>query len=251
MTRPSFPSRISSSLIAAWRRRFGRRAALFALLSALLASAASVPALANEQQELVDRATLTAETLLRDPDNKDFAGMLSRAKAVFIVPRLMRGAFFVGGEGGIGTLVARLPDGGWSAPAFFWVGGASIGLQIGGQSQEVMFFIMTDKGLNAIQSSKVTLGGDAGLSVAAWGKGVSASTAMGWGADIYAVGAARGLFAGGAVNASFIEPRDAWNRAYYGGQTAAAEILRERRFVTSATQNLRDTLASYETRTAK
>lgn len=242
---------ISPSTSSFLTRFIGRRAGALALLAALLAPAAFAPAFANEQQELVDRATLTAETLLRDPDNKDFAAMLSRAKAVFIVPRLMRGAFFIGGEGGIGTLVARLPDGGWSAPAFFWVGGASIGLQIGGQSQEVMFFIMTEKGLNAIQSSKVTLGGDAGLSVAAWGKGVSASTAMGWGADIYAVGAARGLFAGGAVNASFIEPRDAWNRAYYGGQTAAAEVLGDRRFITSASANLRDTLASYETRAAR
>lgn len=224
---------------------------LWLALAAALFLAAVRPAAANEQQELIDRATITAETLLRDADNKDFAAMLSRAKAVFIIPRLMRGAFFVGGEGGLGTLVARLPDGSWSAPAFFWVGGASIGLQIGGQSQEVMFFIMTDKGLNAIQSSKVTLGGDAGLSVAAWGKGVSASTAMGWGADIYAVGAARGLFAGGALSASYIEPRDAWNRAYYGGDTAAAQILGERRFVTSATAALRDTLASYEARAAR
>ena len=46
----------------------------------------------------------------------------------------IRGALFLGGEGGNGILLARQKDGSWSYPAFYSLASISFGLQVGGQS---------------------------------------------------------------------------------------------------------------------
>src|SRR3546814_2885808 len=90
---------------------------------------------------------------------------MRRAKAVMIFPSLLKGAFFIGGEGGSGVLLTRDPEGNWSNPAFYTMGTVSFGLQFGGQSSEAILVVMTDAGLKAIMADQVKLGAD--LSAAA------------------------------------------------------------------------------------
>ena len=141
---------------------------------------------------------------------------LDRAKAVLIVPNLLKGAFIVGGEGGSGVLLARRADGSWSAPVFVTLGAASVGLQIGGQSSKVLFAIMNDKALEALLSDKVKLGVDVGVAIAHKGAGVEASTTTAARDDIFQFAVSQGLFGGGALEGAVIEPRTSWNEAYYG-----------------------------------
>ena len=81
-----------------------------------------------------------------------------------VVPQLVKGGFFVGGEGGNGTLMARHGNR-WSDPAFYTLGSASFGLQIGLEVAEVVLFVMSDRALNAWMRDEVRLGGQAGLTV--------------------------------------------------------------------------------------
>ena len=96
----------------------------------------------GDQARLVERARLTLEQLTSDPEFDDLNRYLKNAEAVLIVPQLIKGGFIVGGEGGSAVLLARAQDGTWSPPAFYTLGAASIGLQIGGQVSQVVFTIM-------------------------------------------------------------------------------------------------------------
>ncbi len=82
-----------------------RRGLVCATAAALLLPKAA--AAQAEQQALVDRATLTVNELMGGEFGSDVRQVLRRARAVMIFPRLFRGGFILGGEGGSGVLVAR------------------------------------------------------------------------------------------------------------------------------------------------
>jgi SH3 domain-containing YSC84-like protein 1 len=57
----------------------------------------------------------------------------------------------VGGSGGSGVLLVKDDKTGeWSPPAFYTLGGASFGLQIGGEVSEVVLLVTTQKGLDSM-----------------------------------------------------------------------------------------------------
>ena len=120
---------------------------------------------AQDQQALVDRATLAAQEVLNDDQGHDARDMLPRARAVMICPRVFRAGFLFGGEGGGCVLLARGGQGSWSAPAFYSVGGGSFGLQAGIQDAEVMMMILTTNGLRSVMDSQFRLGANASVAV--------------------------------------------------------------------------------------
>ena len=65
-------------------------AAAAALATAMFAAPA---ALASDQTELLDHANRTVDHLKSDPAFSVAAGMIHRARAVLIVPRLVKGGF--------------------------------------------------------------------------------------------------------------------------------------------------------------
>ena len=138
----------------------------------------SAPARAyNEQQELIDKAALSVKKITARTDiNRYVKQYLREAKAVLVIPSLLKAGFFVGGEGGGGVLLAKGANGQWSYPAFYTMGAASIGIQFGGQVSETMLIIMTAKGLNSIINNKVTLGGELNAAVGPYGVGVKGAT---------------------------------------------------------------------------
>jgi len=87
---------------------------------------------AAAQQQIVDKAQLTLEAFASDGQLKDSFKQLSKeARALFIIPQFMRGAFVFGGAGGSGVLIARdEKTGKWGDPVFYNIGSASFGLQI-------------------------------------------------------------------------------------------------------------------------
>ena len=59
------------------------------------------------------------------------------AKAIFVVPNMLRAGFVFGGSGGSGALVSRdNKTGAWSYPIFYTMGSVSFGLQAGADSSE-------------------------------------------------------------------------------------------------------------------
>lgn len=189
------------------------------------------PARASDQQEIVDRAKVTVD-LLRSEANfsQHISSLLQRARGVLIVPNLFRAGFVLGGEGGTGVLLVKGSDGSWSSPAFYGMGSGSVGLQIGVQSAEVMFIILTDGGLEKIMNNSVKVGADLSLAIGPVGAGLEGSTTANLRADIVAYSKAVGLFGGVSVEGSILTVREEWNRAYYGDGATARAIVIERRF---------------------
>jgi len=187
-----------------------------------------VPAYANDRMDadqLVEKAKLTLQSFMCDENMGAFRDFLRDAKGVMIVPSLLEGAFIVGASGGSGVLMVR--DGvkdTWSGPGFYTLGGASFGLQAGGQSSEVILLAMTDRGVRSFLSDSFKLGGDAGIAVGPVGMGASAATAN-LSADILSFSRSKGLYGGISLDGAVVAVRDDMNNAYFGRETSPAQIL--------------------------
>ncbi len=201
------------------------RFVLITLTFLSLASCRSAGDIGSEPEQLVERSRVSFQSMMADNQYPGLVEMATRAKAIIIVPNMIRAAFFFGGRGGNAVMLVRGADGHWSPPAFYTLGGISWGLQIGGQTSELVITVMTDKGVNAIMNREVTLGADAGLAVGELGKGVNAATGMDTKADMYAFARSEGLFVGVSLEGSVIAPRETWNQQLYGQDASPSNIL--------------------------
>lgn len=197
---------------------------IFALIITL-ASCRSSGEFSSEAEQLVDRSRLTFQSMMSDNQYPSLVDLTTRAKAIIIVPNLIRAAFFFGGRGGNAIMIVRHDDGHWSQPAFYTLGGVSWGLQFGGQTSELILAIMTDKGLNAVLKREVTLGADAGVAVGELGRGANAATGLDTKSDMYAFARSEGLFVGVSLEGSVIAPRETWNQQLYGQDATPQSIL--------------------------
>ena len=111
-------------------------------------------------QSELQRATETVEHMSATaPDKGVPKQVLEGAKCVAVIPRLVKGAFVVGGERGTGVATCRT-SGSWSAPAPFSVSGISWGPQIGGKSTDLLMFIMNEQCMNDLLSGHFEVGAD-------------------------------------------------------------------------------------------
>jgi SH3 domain-containing YSC84-like protein 1 len=178
-----------------------------------------------ETAQLADKAKFTLESFTGDSNMSVFNDLIRQAKGVFIAPQVLKGAFIFGVSGGSGVFVAwNEKTKSWAGPAFYTIGGASFGLQIGGQAAEVGLLAMTDRGVKALLSTSVKLGADVGIAAGPIGAGASASTAN-LSADILSFSRAKGLYGGISLDGAVVAVRDAWNEAYYGKKIDPTDIL--------------------------
>lgn len=175
-----------------------------------------------EQQGTVDKALVTFRSFMVDKDMDWFHKNLKNAKALLIVPNLLKAGFILGGSGGSGVLVARdKKTGDWSQPAFYTLGSVTFGLQIGGESAEVIMMIQTQKALDALYTTEFKLGGDASVAAGPVGVG-SKSAVMG---DVVSFAKSKGLFAGLNLEGSMVKVSDGSNKAYYGKAVSPLDII--------------------------
>jgi lipid-binding SYLF domain-containing protein len=191
---------------------------------AMFSAAAALSADAPAQQQLVDKAQLTLEAFASDGQLKDAFKQLSKeARALFIIPQFMRGAFIFGGAGGSGVLIARDEKSGkWGDPVFYNIGSASFGAQIGADVSEMVLVVRTKKGLEEFFTNDFKLGANAGMATGPVGAGMSA---QGLAADIIAYARQKGAFAGMAVDGAFVSVSNDSNQAYYGKPVRPTDIL--------------------------
>jgi SH3 domain-containing YSC84-like protein 1 len=184
---------------------------------------AAAPARAD-QASVLNQATITVDRMTTDPMFGPSRQLLRNARAVLIVPRLLKGGFIFGAEGGDGVMLARLGRH-WSGPAFYTLGSASFGLQIGLQEARFVMFIMTDRALRAVEASKFTFGGAAGLTVISLGAGVQAATSANLTGDIIVWSASKGAYGGLTLQGSVLAPKPDANAQFYGRPISTPEIL--------------------------
>jgi len=208
----------------------------------LFAAAASPMAYAaSDQQNLIDRARITIDDVHKDKAFGNAPDLLHKARAILIIPRLYKGGFFVGGEGGDGVLLARTAHG-WSQPAFYGMGSASFGLQIGLEQSEVVLFIMSQKALDAVMRNEFKIGANAGLAIVTLGSSVEGATTSATGADIVVWASSSGAYAGITLNGSIIKPSPDQDRDYYGRSLTTRDILYHGAATNPGTTTLRDAL---------
>ena len=207
-------------------RSFGARLALvlFVVQACYLASR---PAAASDQQALVDRARITVESFAKDAKMAPMRALLKRAKAVLVVPQMLKAGFILGGSGGSGVLLAHSPRG-WSSPAFFDMGAGSIGLQIGAQASEVVLLMMTDRALDAVLHNRIKLGAELSAAAGPQGVGRETATTTNLRDDVYSYSRNKGLFAGASVEGAVIQPDHDANNAYYGEAVTPEDIILKR-----------------------
>jgi lipid-binding SYLF domain-containing protein len=179
----------------------------------------------TDQEAVVDRARLTVQDLERDPAFGSAKDLLHHARAILIVPQLLKAGFFVGGEGGKGILLVHSGGGAWSAPAFYTIGSASFGLQIGLEQSEMVLFIMSQKALDAVMQDKFKIGADAGIAVVTFGSNVEGATTAAVGADIVSWASSSGAYAGISLNGSIIAPSSGDDAAYYQTAVPTQQIV--------------------------
>ncbi|MTI10953.1 lipid-binding SYLF domain-containing protein [Curvivirga aplysinae] len=199
----------------------------------------------DDAHELVDEAYYSIKKILENERQGDRAmGYIKTAKAIFISPQILKGAFIIGAEGGSGIIMARASNGEWSYPGFFKMGAASVGLQLGAQNMELLLTIQTGNGLRAILDDKVTLGGDLSAAVGSKGEGVSGTTTTNIGADVYSFSRNQGGFVGASVEGAAIWEDKARNAAFYGEGATSEDIILNGKFANEKADKLRDYLSS-------
>lgn len=199
----------------------------------------------KEPQLLVDEAASVVRGLSADPHYGDIAAYIRRAKAVIVVPQLLKAGLIVGGEMGEAVVLSRTADGGWSSPAFYTLAGGSIGLQVGAESRQMIIAVMTDKGLNELMTDQFELGVDASIAVGTVGGGAGASSVGSLNkADMVAFSRSKGLFGGGALDGGLIRPAADQNAAYYGAGTTPRQILIDRSAANAGSAALKAALSA-------
>jgi lipid-binding SYLF domain-containing protein len=194
------------------------------ILVATTASAASEKK--ADAERLVEKSRLAFEAFVADKDmGPPLKSLLSRAKGVLIYPQVLKGAFIVGAAGGSGVMLAheeKAPH--WAGPAFYTMGEASFGLQIGGEAMEVVLVALTERGVSALLSTSVKLGGNVGVAAGPVGAGATAAT-QNLSADIVSYARSKGLFAGVSLDGAVVDVRESLNDAYYGKKVTPTDIL--------------------------
>lgn len=184
----------------------------------------AVPAPAADQMAVLNQAAITVDRMRSDPTFGPSRDLVDRARAILIVPQLIKGGFIFGAEGGDGVLMARLGRR-WSSPAFYTIGSASFGLQIGLEEARFVMFIMTDRALRAVEQSKFTFGGEAGLTVITLGANTQAATSTNLTGDIIVWASSKGAYGGLTLQGSVLAPKNEANAQFYGRPLSVPEIL--------------------------
>ena len=154
--------------------------------------------------------------------------LMQDAKAVAIIPHVLKAGFMVGGRFGRGVISVRQPDGTWSNPLFITLGGGSVGWQIGIQSTDLVLIFKTGPSLDRILrgQGKLTLGGDVAVAAGPVGRQAEAATDGLLRAEIYSYSRSRGLFAGISLEGAVLLVDAGAIAAFYGVRVGSpAEVL--------------------------
>ena len=182
------------------------------LLTTVLFAADEADTKANRR---VESAATVLDEIQAAPDQGIPEEVLGSAECVAVIPTLLKGGFIFGGRYGKGVASCRTPKG-WSAPAFFTIGGGSFGLQIGGEAVDLVMLVMNKDGMKNLLSSNFKLGADASAAAGPVGRHASANTDWKMRAQILTYSRARGAFAGLELSGAVVKQDKDSTRDFYG-----------------------------------
>lgn len=225
--------------------------ALFSMFCLTLALGAVSPAADESSKHFQDAAKQSTKAsqvfreIMEAPDKGIPQDILEKAECVMVFPEVLKAGFIIGGRGGRGVASCR-GSSGWTPPAYFNLGGGSIGLQIGAQSTDFVLLIMNKEGMNKLLGDQFELGGDISAAAGPVGRQAGASTNIRMDAKILSYSRSKGLFAGLELKGVVIKPDKDNIEAVYGKGVDAKAVLQAGR-VNASKEILTfpTTLASY------
>ena len=177
---------------------------------------------AREAADQASKAARVFDQIMGTREKSIPLDLLDRAEAVAVFPSVLKAGFIVGGRGGSGVISRRVP-GGWSAPAFFDLGGGSVGLQIGASSTDYILLFMNDNAVESLLGDKFEIGVEGSAAAGPVGRSASGSTDVKLNAQILSYSRSRGAFAGLELKGVVIKPDTEDNSKVYG--MSARDIL--------------------------
>lgn len=111
--------------------------------------------------------------------------------AVFSV---LKAGFVFSGKAGSGLVIARLPDGSWSAPSCIATGGVGWGLQIGADLTEFVIVLNSEDAVRAFSmGGNVTIGGNVSAAAGPIGTGGSVQASLAHPAPMFSYSKSKGM----------------------------------------------------------
>jgi lipid-binding SYLF domain-containing protein len=178
-------------------------------------------------QDRLDNSGRVLHEIMGAPDKGIPEEVLEHARCIAVVPHMIKAGFVFGADNGKGVATCRT-EGGWSAPAFFDITGASWGLQIGVEGVDLVLIIQNDKGMERLLSSHFELGADASVAGGPVGRHATAGTDWKLETEILTYSRAKGLFAGLSLTGSAIRGDTDATEAIYGHNASTRAILKGR-----------------------
>ena len=195
-------------------------------LAAILALTA--PSLYADQHADDVKHFESCEAILREfMGNPSYAiptPVLQRARGIVIINQFKAG-FILGFTGGYGVIMVKRPDNTWSIPVMINAGGASIGLQIGGNSIESIFVLTDDETPRRLFDGRVNIGVDAKAALGPrWTEMESVNKEI-LATPVLVYSKSKGVYAGATFKAGFITRNDEVNRRFYKTAFTMPELL--------------------------
>ncbi|KAI9059264.1 DUF500-domain-containing protein [Trametes coccinea BRFM310] len=196
--------------------------------------------IANESQHFVQGFSLPGEaekaakilaSFLADPEHPESAlnaipkAVLQRARGLAIF-QVVKAGFVFSGKVGSGIVIARLPDGSWSAPSCIATGGVGWGLQIGADVTDFVIVLNSEEAVRAFaMGGNVTIGGNISAAAGPIGTGGAVQASLAHPAPMFSYSKSKGLFAGLSLEGTVLIERKDANRDFYGSAVPARDIL--------------------------
>ncbi len=178
----------------------------------------------QKNERTLEKATQTFYELAQLEESEAIpAALLQQAEGIVIFPGALKVALGVGGQGGRGLAMIRKADGSWSNPYFIGMGEANIGAQIGVQSADLVLLFKNRKHILDLEKGDLTLGGDVGIAAGPMGRNSSASTDIGFEAEIYSYSKSKGLYIGISLEGTVLKTNQKLNNDYYSSAGISME----------------------------
>ncbi|XP_070092914.1 SH3 domain-containing YSC84-like protein 1 isoform X3 [Equus przewalskii] len=184
----------------------------------------------------------TEITSRNGPDKIIPAHVIAKAKGLAVLS-VIKAGFLVTARGGSGVVLARLPDGKWSAPSAIGIAGLGGGFEIGIEVvrrlegtvawnlstcvvSDLVIILNYDRAVEAFaKGGNLTLGGNFTVAVGPLGRNLEGDISLRSSAAVFTYCKSRGLFAGISLEGSCLIERKETNRKFYCQEIRAYDIL--------------------------
>ncbi|NWI74284.1 SH3Y1 protein, partial [Dryoscopus gambensis] len=166
------------------------------------------------------------------------AHVIAKAKGLAVLS-VIKAGFLVTARGGSGIVLARLPNGTWSAPSAIGIAGLGGGFEIGIEVSDLVIILNHERAVEAFaKGGNLTLGGNLTVAIGPLGRNLEGDVALRSSAAVYTYCKSRGLFAGVSLEGTCLIE-------FYGQDIRASAILLGDVPFPAQANDLYETLASF------